>query len=133
MVTTRTSKNVVLQQSGSLTVSFHPYIVAQKEIRLSAVVTDVRLSGFAQNVIDLLRINLKSKAQNWLDAELDPATLSLVLPAEIRDYTQLQEAHFYQQGNGELGMVATGTINLKSSDLLRLCHDFWPAGKCQAN
>jgi hypothetical protein len=58
--------------------------------------------------------------------------LSFVLPQEIRDYTQLQEVHFYQQSDGELGMMAAGIINLNSADLLKLCHDFWPAGKCQA-
>jgi len=132
MVTTSTSKNVVLQQGGSLSVSFRPYIVAQKEIRLSPVVTDVHLDGFAQNIVNLLRINLKDKAQNWLNAGLDPSALSLVLPQEIRDYTQLQEAHFYQQNDGELGMMATGNINVTSSGLIKLCQDFWPAGKCQA-
>jgi uncharacterized membrane protein len=104
MVTTSTSKNVVLQQGGSLTVSFRPYIVGQKEIRLSPIVTDVHLDGFAQNVVNLLKINLKGKAQDWLDAALDPAKYPLVLPQEIRDYTQLQEAHFYQQNDGELGI-----------------------------
>jgi uncharacterized membrane protein len=132
MVTTQTSKNVVVQLGGSLTVSFRPYIVGQKEIRLSPIVTDAHLDGFAQNVADLLKINLRDKAQGSLDAGLDPTMLSFVLPQEIRNFTQLQEAHFYQQKNGELGMLATGTINLNSSDLLTLCHDFWPAGECQA-
>ncbi|TWI60266.1 putative membrane protein [Bradyrhizobium huanghuaihaiense] len=132
MVTTRTSKNVVLQQGGSVTVSFRPYIAGQKEIRLSSVVTDVHLDGFGQSVVNLLRINLKDRAQGLLDTGLDPAMMSFALPDEIRNFTQLREAHFYDQGDGELGMIATGTIDLRSSDLLKLCHDFWPSGKCEA-
>ena len=119
-----------MRQGGELQISLRPSIVARKDVQVSAVVTKARLDGFGQSVVDLFRINLKSTAQRMVDAGFDASSIEIALPPEIRDFTELSDARVKTEIG--LWLRSTGTFKLRSTDILKLCKEFWPAGKCSA-
>ena len=130
MVTTSTSKNTIVQQGGSLTVAFQPSISNRKDITVAATVTNVHLDGLGQAVANLLRVDLKEKAQSILNSSLDPRLLAQALPPELRDFTELSNVQFY--GSTSLWMSAAAHVKITGADAIKLCQRFWPAGKCSA-
>jgi hypothetical protein len=130
METVRTSHNVVLQQGGSVNVSIAPVVVSGAQIAFPPVVTDARLDGFGQQIADLLKVNVKGTAQEFLDGSIDRNSLSLITPPEFRKFLSISSAKFSGLTDGSLRMVARGNFRITGPDALALCNQFWPAGKC---
>jgi uncharacterized membrane protein len=127
--TVQTSKNKLFQQSGSLTVSIAPSLANRYSIYLNPTVIQADLDGLGQTFANLLGVNMKNVAQNLLSGGLDPAQLTFAMPEELRDVTQLNEAHF-EASNGDLHLAATGTFTIDTSAAIRLCRQFWSSGQC---
>jgi hypothetical protein len=131
MKTVRTTHNIVLQQSGSISMSLAPTVNNGQAIAVTATVTDVHLNGFAQTLVNLLNINLKSKAQDILDEIVDENTFSVSLPDELKDVAEISEAHFHTSVDGHLWLSGSGSFQIDSQKALILCERFWQKGNCQ--
>lgn len=131
--TTRTSKSKILQQSGSITLSLLPSISNGFRLGVDAIVDDVNLDGMGDFFARIFRLNVRSMAQSRIDETLAGSeALRYAIPYDIRPYTQLQSAMFYDRGGGSLGLKIEGRFDIRSAGVIDLCRKLWPAGRCEA-
>lgn len=127
--TTRTSKNKILQQSGTVRIALSPVVIAGSAIRMRATVESVDLDGLGDFVANILGLDLKELAQSQLNRAVDKANLTLASPAELRPYIRIDTAEFYDSGNS-LRLWADGSFTVTAPALAPLCQRLFDSTDC---
>lgn len=128
--TVRTSKNRLIQQSGSIDVSLTPTISDGRDVQIEANVTSAKLDGLGQFFADLLGLNLKNMASDAIDNAIDSNDLYFSMPEDVRDFVTLDQVKF-DNSNNSINLFISGSFEIKGQDAMKLCAKFWPEGKCQ--
>lgn len=128
---TRTSKNLVLQQSGNMRVDLTPQVTGGNQIGLAASVADAHLDGLGQVLADLFRVNLRALAQQRLDAAVGGSQMQYSIPNELRPFAHVDSVAFYDGGD-RLMMRAVGRFSIALSQIAVLCNQLSGWSGCAA-
>jgi hypothetical protein len=126
--TTRTSKNKLLQQSGTVRIALSPIVENHDTVRMRATVESVDLDGLGEFVADILRFDLKSRAQAQLDQAVGSAKLKLAVPDELRPYVSIDSVDFFD--GGSLRLRARGSFTVRAASLAPLCRRLFDSADC---
>lgn len=121
METQRTSKNIVLSQSGSGAVILRPVIVGDSTIQFRPEVDSFRLDGLAQQLVNLFGINLRAVMQNKLEQALGGNRFTTSLPDEVQRVAKLQQVSFSSDSDGRLRLNARGSVVVSASQIADVC------------
>jgi hypothetical protein len=112
---------LLFAQSGHGGISFTPILVDEHTVTLDATVTDARLDGLAQALVDLLGIDLKGMAQSQLNKAIENLDLQLAIPEEFQPHWTIKDVRFREGDGGKLLLVATSHTTISATELAALC------------